>query len=295
MNLIPPLVTPILTALINDATMPAALFRSYVRLFAAAWPNAYRRTEALDFESELLPMLGLRRAQARQHLRLLRFAKLIEWSSNGDNAYVVRFLSDFSDYVVDVNYQELLNQDLNQQQQTESADAERTDKMPANESAQSELLQAEQVEGRKQAIYREALDYLRRAGVWSDASRRIAAEVARNEIAGEAELPGLADVLGWIAYCHGEKEHNKIGLPGAVLAANLSAGRCCPPEYLPQRICSRCGVVGEHCECQAGPQGHFPAGFLDNAFRRWFNTGSYSRWGVCLDCLAYPCQCEQAC
>ena len=88
---IPPRVTPILTATINDPTMPSPLFRSYARLYAASWRNAYRRTEALDFDAELVSLLGVRPAQARQHLRYLRFAKLLYWESDGANRYVIHF------------------------------------------------------------------------------------------------------------------------------------------------------------------------------------------------------------
>jgi hypothetical protein len=85
-----PAVTPLATELILDTHIPAALFLSYARLYAASWQHAYRCTDPLDFESQLLPLLGLRRAQARNHLRLLRFARLLDWSSE-NNRYVITF------------------------------------------------------------------------------------------------------------------------------------------------------------------------------------------------------------
>jgi hypothetical protein len=91
MNDLAPQITPLATEVINDPTMPAGLFQSYARLFAAARASNFQRTEPLEFDSQLVPLLGLRRSQARQHLQALRFAKLLDWSTDGGNRYVIYF------------------------------------------------------------------------------------------------------------------------------------------------------------------------------------------------------------
>ena len=89
----PPASTPLLNTTIFDNTMPAPLFRSFARLYAMAWGHNYQHTEPLDFELEIIPLLNISRTQAREHLRLLRFAKLIDWTSNGSHQYTIYFLS----------------------------------------------------------------------------------------------------------------------------------------------------------------------------------------------------------
>ena len=91
MYTLPPPFTPLLTALIGNNHLSAALFRSYARLYAAAWPYAYQCTAALDFESQVVVLLGVSRSQARQHLRLLRQSGLVNWSSDGSHRYIFRF------------------------------------------------------------------------------------------------------------------------------------------------------------------------------------------------------------
>lgn len=91
MPILPPPFTPLLTTLIGDPRLSAALFRSYARLYAAAWAYAYQCTAALDFESQVVDLLGVGRSQARQHLRLLRQNGLLSWSSDGNSRYIFRF------------------------------------------------------------------------------------------------------------------------------------------------------------------------------------------------------------
>lgn len=93
MYTLPPPFTPLLTALIGDQRLSASLFRSYARLYAAAWAFAYQCTAALDFESQVVALLGVSRSQARQHLRLLRQIGLLDWSSDGSHRYIFRFTS----------------------------------------------------------------------------------------------------------------------------------------------------------------------------------------------------------
>jgi hypothetical protein len=278
----PPQFTPLPTAVIQDKTMPPALFACYARLYAAAWRNDYRCTDPLHFEAELLPLLGVRRSQARQHLRLLRFAGLLDWTTQQDNRYTIRFpaapaampAAGKTDCVV-VGESSLLESRDSQQQHTQS------DK-PLFQTAASE-----------DEVYTQALGYLGRAGVWPEVAERLAGQVARNQRSGDESLPGLTDVLGWIAYCFADREKNKIGLPAAVLAANLGANRLCPDEYRPPPLCANCRSEVDYCDCEGEPAPHFPPHFLEYAFRRQYQSFNLDRWGVCTYCHASPCQCHR--
>lgn len=286
MNQLAPQSTPLATEVINDPTMPAGLFQSYARLFAAAAAHGFQHTQPLDFDSQVVPLLGLRRSQVRQHLQALRFAKLLDWSTDGANRYVFRFKSGIPDSVVGVvDSEESLSEDLHQQQQeSEKADS------PVDETADK--------------VEQQARNWLLRAGVWSDAAARLARQVAENEQRlqqGETRrLPGRADVLGWMAYCFAGREKNGIALPAAVLAANLGADRPCPPEYLPPAVCSGCGCTADYCECPDEPELVFPPQLLELALalpggalslRSRYSLTPHDRWGVCLSCHALPCKC----
>jgi hypothetical protein len=302
---LPPRVTPILTAAINDPTMPSPLFRSYARLYAASWRNAYRRTDALDFDAELVPLLGVRPTQARQHLRYLRFAKLLFWESDGNNRYVIHFLAPpgfanpesvvgdvFNLESIDIQQQQLKDSEnpvFRKGRETVPASRETgrsaggaARQVPAQEkagpgegSAARMRVEGDQAgeaaptgEGAQPETYREALSFLERAGVWPDVAERIANKLVENQRRGHSYLPSLADVLGWIAYCFGDGEKNNIDQPAAVLAANLKANRRCPEKYRPRPVCSACGFEEGFCECEGEPDYHFPAGFLDFALKR---------------------------
>ena len=305
MNQLTPQITPLATEVINDPTMPAGLFQSYARLYAAAAAHDFQHTEALDFDSQVVPLLGLRRSQVRQHLQALRFAKLLDWSTDGSNRYVFRFKSGFPDSVGDgvVDSEKSLPEEIQQQQQ------------PSEKPEQDGVEQ--QVRG-----------WLLRAGVWGDAAARLARQVAENESRqsrGESRqsrgeswrsqdelgtaarqepgrrpgqepgrLPGRADVLGWMAYCFAGREKNGIAQPAAVLAANLNAGRLCPPEYRPPLVCSRCGYTEDYCECPEEPVPGYPQEFLEHALctRKRYTLTPHSRWGVCESCHGLPCKCE---
>ncbi len=51
MNQLTPQITPLATEVINDPTMPAGLFQSYARLYAAAAAHDFQHTEAKSFYS----------------------------------------------------------------------------------------------------------------------------------------------------------------------------------------------------------------------------------------------------
>lgn len=285
--------TPILSALIADLRLPASLFRSYARLYAAAWAFAYQRTAELDFASQLVPLLGVSRSQARQHLRLLRGAGLITWSSDGNQRYVIHFSAPPVS-VVGVN--SLNDKNVNIQQQHTLSEK----KDPADPNFSS------------------AQFYLRRAGVWPGVAERLAQKIAANMRAnhssvgaanncanraanGEAadtcadDLPDLGDVLGWIAYCVSDREKNHIGQPAAVIAANLNAGRRCPENYRAPRICANCHGSEGYCECEGEPEYGYPPEFLARALRQrsGYENPYATRWGECFYCHAAPCQCHQ--
>ncbi|MEW5873417.1 MAG: hypothetical protein AB1894_29420 [Chloroflexota bacterium] len=308
MHAIPPVITPLLTAVINDATMPAALLRSYARLFAAAWRQQYRRTEPLDFETQLVPLLGVRRSQARQQLRALRFAKLLDWSSDGSNHYVISFhpppevtaladqvgahlagqgdeFSGKTDSVNGVVDSESLTCEEIQQQLTEASKADaKPDEPPAGLPGQSD------------PAHQQVSAYLLRAGVWADVAERIARQIVANRrriaLGGQQYLPDVEDVLGWIAYCFADRQKNNITQPAAVLAANLNANRRCPPEYRPPRICAACGYQEDDCGCDDDRfRPHFPPEFLERAFRSTYSAYLSNRWGVCERCGGFPCKC----
>jgi hypothetical protein len=254
--------------------MPPALFQCYARLYAAAWQHDFRHTDPLHFEAELLPLLGVRRSQARQHLRLLRFAGLLDWTTQQDNRYTIRF--------------------------PQSPESEKADSVVGDDSIQSESIDLKQQHPKPtfqpsaagDEVYRRALSYLSRAGVWPDVAQRLAEQIADNQRSGGEGLPGLADVLGWMAYCFADREKNKIGLPAAVLAANLNAKRLCPQDYRPQPVCTNCGYTEAYCDCEGQPALHFPAEFLERAFQRKYQAYNLDMWGVCTYCHAFPCQCN---
>lgn len=290
MSDLPPMVTPILTALIFDQTMPAALFRSYIRLYAAAWQNAYRHTAPLHFERQLLPLLGVSRSQARQHLRLLRFAKLLTWTSDGAHYYVIHFPAlesqkTDSDVVFGDLTHSLIYPPSSTKQHTQAAQptpSTRTaDEAPQDENAPP--------------MCQTTLKYLSRAGVWHEVAERIAAQIAQNRQRGLDFLPDIEDVLGWILYCFAFQEKNRIAQPAAVLAANLKANRRCPEEYRPPRVCARCHSVEEYCECPEGGPYIYPEAFLEWALKPFspFTTYMQDRWGICVRCHALPCRCEE--
>jgi hypothetical protein len=273
-----PRVTPVPHALIFDVTLSAALFLTFVRLYASAWRSNYLHTEPLKFE-RLLLLLNLKRAQLHAHLRMLRMAKLLIWTVQADGHYVIHFLttgppeSDKSESGVG-----LISLSQEKDSQTTPSGSKKPDSPP-------ELVIDPVVE--------EAAGYLMRAGVWSDRAWRIAHQVAENERQGQPYLPTRADVLGWIAYCYSGQQRNQIKLPAAALAANLSANRRCPEAYRPPRVCAACGFEEGQCCCHGDPHYQFPKDFLQQALSEAPTRDPVNSWGVCPECHCSPCQCEE--
>ena len=57
------------------------------------------------------------------------------------------------------------------------------------------------------------MKWLERAGVWTDAAKRIAQQIRGNELRQQHYLPTRADVLGWMAFCFAYKHDNRIEKP----------------------------------------------------------------------------------
>jgi hypothetical protein len=293
----PPAFTQLSTAMINDDSMPAAMFRSYARLYAAAWRSGYQETPPLEFDRELVPLLGVHRSQARQQLRMLRFARLLDWSSDGSNRYVIRF--NQADRLIKAERFPAAEERGGPPASAVLPDSGVVGVDSFNsdsESIHQQQTQSGLPDGTRQAEQR-VLHYLLAAGGWPDVGERLAVQIAFNErrsaLQGDQNyLPTTADVLGWMAYCFADGKKNNIGMSAAVLAANLNANRRCPDEYRPAPICAACGLEVDYCQCEQ-PQEHFPEAFLERAFhgrspyeldRTW--------WGVCTRCRGYPCQCQ---
>ena len=317
MDATPPRFTPLFTQVLLDLTIPAALLCSYVRLYAAAWRSSYRCTEPLDFELELAPLLGLRPSQAREHLRFLRLARLLDWRSDGSHRYTV-YLNAAPDrsppelapveaapdsgppgaripesVVGGVNFNRFKeNQpDHLQHQHTDSENPSAEMSAPA-EAADDDPASDDPVV----AEARQVLDWLVQAGVWQASAERLAQRlVAEQHGQGRAGFDA-GDVLGWLAYCFADQEKNKIQQPAAVTTANLAAGRRCPAEYRPRRVCLDCGYVesDDGCACEDGPRYGYPDAMLGRALRDNPYDLRNDRWGICKYCGALPCQCGEA-
>ena len=314
MDSLAPRVTPLLTSLIYDTRLSAPLLRSFLRLFAAAWMHDYRATDPLDFEYQLPGLLGLSAAQVYRHIQLLRSTGFQEWRTDGHQRYTFSFpaLVDpetaqlynctFPESVVGVNRFNINNIKDSQQQHTTSQTVQMyssgVDQPPAaapGETQGSPETGAPQPHPSQpdDPTQRFVLDCLARAGVWSDVARRISEQVCASQRLAEPHLPGVADVLGWMAYCFGGQHKNNINAPAAVLAHNLTSGRRCPENLRPQPICARCRYEHRACTCPDGPQDTFPPEFIDAAFKEHHYDYTTTRWGVCKTCRAMPCQCEQ--
>jgi DnaA-like protein len=76
---------------INDKTIPPSLLVSWLRLLTNAWDGAEGRAVELDFDTQIIPILGVSRSQAREHMRLLRYGKHINWTTNGAGRYRITF------------------------------------------------------------------------------------------------------------------------------------------------------------------------------------------------------------
>ena len=264
--------TPIPTAAILDSTLPAQALQTLARLYAAAQPHDYRHTSPLEFDRQLVPLLHASRTQVRNTLRLLRLAKLIDWSSDGARRYTIHLLSPESHKAAVADSYDVVE---NQTEKTVIRQHHPTD----SEGAES------------QDGFLTVLDCLLRAGVWTDAALRIDSQITTNVRRGHTYLPDLRDVLGWIAFCFAYQRENKLSNPAAVLAANLNANRRCPEKNRPPYICNLCHRDEAHCACD-DPDLRLPPKFLEYAFTDEFDARTQSFWGVCRRCHAFPCACQ---
>ena len=88
---IPTGTTPIDNAALYDEALSAPQLRSYVRLLARAWDGHAAPSISLSFDRQLVPLLGVSRTQARQHLATLRAAGWIKWSTDGQGRLFIAF------------------------------------------------------------------------------------------------------------------------------------------------------------------------------------------------------------
>lgn len=224
-QLVSPLFIPLLASAIFHSGVSASALRSYARLYALAWANAYQYTAPLDFDTQLLPLLGIGRSQALRQMGQLRRAGLLEWSSDGKNRYVLRFPalfeSHFPDSVVGVVHKPLsLSESI--QQPTTASQKSPTPRgkgaLPANPAPPGQPAPSREGSRPSPVIppirqgnmpilardllasqglnkllapsptYQTAKDWLELAGVWHDAAERLARQLAANELRSQQRI-----------------------------------------------------------------------------------------------------------
>lgn len=121
--------TPLLNRVIFDFSLPVGVILTYARLVALAYRNQYRYTDWLDFAGQLVPMMGVKKTQLREHLRWLQVARLVNWSIDERHRYRIfilqtgNALSGMPEPVVEGidSFLEIKNQENQKQQQPETA------------------------------------------------------------------------------------------------------------------------------------------------------------------------------
>ncbi|HBD19815.1 MAG TPA: hypothetical protein DC063_06880 [Arenimonas sp.] len=285
-----PRYVPILESIVADQTMAAALFQSYSRLLAAAWRQNYQRTDPLDFETEIVPLLGLSRTQAREHLRLLRFGKFIQWTTNGAGRYLISFPNThtYTDTTPSAPAPDRGVRDSGKPDLPERESGKPDSVVVVLNTKPEPLSNTTTRSGIPENRTRtEAL--LVCFGVWPEPAHAIAEQIAENEARNEYgnRLPDLRHVLAWIKYvCDPE---NEIHAPQALAVANLRHNTPAPEAYLPPLICRACDRVEAVCACPQ-PQLYLPPIFDARATR--VKDGfdfDHDRWGLCLRCHRFAC------
>jgi hypothetical protein len=299
-------VTPLYNRVIFDYTLPVGALVTYLRLLALAWGSNYQVTPPLEFDGQLLPLLGVKKSQAREHLRLLRMAKLLRWTTDAGGRYTLYFPHEPDSGKVDsvvagvltLNTKEISIQ--HHLTETGLPEGGAAGPPPGNPG---DLMTPVQPAGRLEGsqddlselggdeVFRQVMTWLLKAGVWTDHALRIARQISENEQRSQVYLPDRSDVLGWIAFCFAYRLENEIAKPTQVLAANLSNNRRCPEKLRPTQVCLECGCLAEYCHCQAEPHLGYPKKFLEFAFTCDYDSVTQTFWGVCLSCHAYPCRC----
>lgn len=74
---------------VYDYSLPSVVLVSYLRLFGLVRERP--ETPPLDFEGQVVPLLGVSKTQARQHIRDLRLARLLTWRLDPGGKYVFCF------------------------------------------------------------------------------------------------------------------------------------------------------------------------------------------------------------
>ncbi len=297
--------TPVFNQVIFDFTLPAAALVTYLRILALAWQADFRHTQPLNFAGELLPLLGVQKTQARQHLRLLRMAKLLYWKIDAAGRYTIYFLAlappETGNPAPDVAGVEssLVEIDISQQPSTQAENPEsrvsalpRPGGFPGVQAAPMPDPWADELAALLgEPIFAETMGWLAHVGVWTDHAMRIARQIHSNELRGQNYLPTRADVLGWIAFCFAFRRENKVEKPVQVVSINLSNNRRCPEHLRAPRICRKCGLAEGWCQCHDQPEYYYPASFIDFAREAEYDPSVQTFWGVCLSCHAARCTC----
>lgn len=253
----PPASVPILSLIIDDTALPDAVFRSYCRLLSKAWRHNYQRTDPLDFETVLLPLLGLTRSQAYLHLNMLRSAHLMRWSTSRNGAYTFTFNTPDQQTTIQPRQQDQANSGLQSAPvTTHQADGrsalgqDQKSESPGNpdirtfadlhEEEDEDLLASDRSlhhlhhqipkkspENRTfedSEIYQQAYRAICAGGVWSDE----AAQQAQRFAVGSVRLT-IRDLLENVAYVHDPE--SDIDKPGAIMRIHVRAQRKSPRHY----------------------------------------------------------------
>lgn len=302
----PPIV-PLEAEIVFDQTLPDPLFRTYARLLGRAWDGQQAR--ALDYNLEdLRGLLGnASRPAARSvvfaHLRDLRLAKLITWTTNGRGRYHITFPPTAPPRLTQPDRPGPLPGTHPQPAtapthsaappallpvrksrlggQSESPDLNTVvvvkDPPPKNEVSTTTTTTSENSDAPEPDRRRGALEAL---GLWPQTAAELATRV------------NLRAALAWAAYCADPAQ--AIANPAGLLAANLKAGRPAPEAYLPPLFCRRCDRAAPACVCRQAPDLFLPVESYLHALAHPPNLyAGFDRWGVCLTCHALPCQCQE--
>lgn len=252
---------PILSAVITDDSLSDPCYRTYCRLLSRAWRNNYTQTDPLDLYGDVLPLLRLSQSKAREHLNILRAAKLIRWTTNRSGVYTFTFPSrqqttqpqQFGDIPSDVTIavsepaqqtamanvspdtgplQNSQTPELGYLAHHEEEDEEDLFSDQANhhhhlQSSAAKTPENGSFEGVE--IFEQARAAIEAGGVWSDQ----AAKLAERWAVGSARL-SIRDLLENVAYVHDPK--SDIDLPGAIMRIHVTSMRKSPRRYpaLPQ-------------------------------------------------------------
>ncbi len=324
-----PRYVPIHEAIVTDQTMAAALFQSYSRLLACAWRQNYQRTDPLDFETQIVPLLGLSRTQAREHLRLLRFGKFIQWTTNGAGRYLISFpntvraASDGGTPVRDgihthtdttpsatVDDAPAASPEIRKTGKPESIERESgfpdsvvgvlnqdLDHLLVNTPTPSGIPENRSrpdsgpPQNETRGIYLRAERILLRFSMWPEASAELARLIADWTPRREYGNEHLPDVRALLGWVRYVTIRAKeIRNPQALVRSNLRAGARPADEYLPPLLCRTTGLAEGACDCPACDL-YLPDA-LDLLAEKVDHGPFRNAWNICEYCHRLDCRCD---